>query len=61
MEIFFKNSDGDQLCFTHAVKAVIKNNEHVCIQAFDDSDCGQSGAWWLYGNCKECQKEIEKE
>ncbi len=56
MEIYLEDSNGDQICFNHAVKAVIENNEHISIKAFDDKDCGQSGAWWI-GGCKECEKD----
>lgn len=60
MEIYLENSNGNQICFRHAVKTVIENDEHIRIVAFDDSDCGQSGAWWI-GGCKECEKERERE
>jgi len=57
MEIFLKNSDGKQICFNHAVKAVMEDDEHITMESFDDRDCGASGAWWLYGRCVECEKE----
>jgi hypothetical protein len=59
MEVFLKNSDGDYICFRHAVRAVMEKDESISMHGFDDRDCGQSGAWWLYGNCVECNKEQE--
>ena len=59
MEIYLENSDGDQICFNHAVKAVIENNEHIRIKAQGTEDLGQSGAWWL-GGCKKCEEEREE-
>ncbi len=38
MEIFLENSEGKQVCFRHAVKAVMKNDESFSIKSFDDSD-----------------------
>lgn len=66
MEVFLKDSKGDYICFNHAVKAVMKNDESISICSYDDKDCGASGAWWI-GGCKECEEkkqigfDIEKE
>ena len=59
MELYLKNSDGEIVCFKHAVKAVMDNDESISMHGYDDKDCGQSGAWWLYGKCVECEKEDE--
>ncbi len=56
MEIYLEDSNGDQICFNHAVKAVIKDDESISICNYDDRDCGQSGAWWI-GGCKQCEKD----
>jgi hypothetical protein len=39
------------------MEVFLKNSDGM--HGFDDRDCGQSGAWWLYGNCVECNKEQE--
>ena len=59
IEIVIKNSDQNRLCFNHAVKAVMETGESISIEAYDDKDCGASGAWFL-GSCVECFPE-EKE
>ncbi len=56
MEIFLEDSNGDQICFHHAVKIVIENDEYISMKAFDDKDCGASGAWWN-GGCKKCEEK----
>lgn len=53
IEIVIKNSDHNRLCFNHAVKAVMEKGEVIDITAYDDKDCGASGAWFL-GGCVEC-------
>jgi len=58
MEIYLENSDGDQICFNHAIKAVIKNDERITIKTQSTEDPGQSGIWWL-GGCKKCKEERE--
>jgi len=56
MEIYLEDSNGDTICFNHAVKAVIANDENIKILGLDESNCGQSGAWQI-GGCKKCNKE----
>ena len=55
MEIYLENTNNEQICFRHAVKAAM-NDEYISIHGFDDSDCGASGAWHK-GGCVECDKE----
>lgn len=60
MESYLEDTKG-KLCFKHAVKKVIEGGgRDIKITVFDDSDCGQSGCWWV-GDCYECNKEVEKE
>lgn len=56
MEVFLRDSNRDQICFNHAVKAVIEDGESISLDSYDDSDCDMSGAWWLSG-CKRCEEE----
>ena len=60
MIVSLSDSDGNELCFNHAVKAVMKDNENISINVTDDSDCGESGCWWV-GICKKCNEMWEKE
>jgi hypothetical protein len=60
MEVYLEDSNGDQICFNHAVKAVMEVEETISIKGYDDSDCDQSGAWWI-GGCKKCQEENDEE
>ena len=54
MEIYLEDSNNDIICFNHAIKAVIENDEHISIDSADNS--GQSGCWWV-GGCKKCEEE----
>ena len=53
MEIEYADSQGNSLCFRHAVKKAIENNEDIRA-TIDESDPGESG-WFSF--CMECSKE----
>ena len=57
MQLTYK-LNGRGVCFMHAVQLAMAG-ENITSEVFDDRDCGQSGAWWLYG-CVECEKEEDK-
>jgi len=55
MEVYFENLNGETLCFNHAVKAVIEDNEEITAHAPDNInsyDMGDSG--YLGGVCIKC-------
>ena len=56
MEVYLIDSDRKTICFKHAVKAIVENNEYISIEGYDDSNCGQSGAWFI-GGCERCEEE----
>lgn len=51
--ITYLTIDGAEVCFNHAVKAVVEEDADVEINTYDDSDCGDSGAWHI-GVCIKC-------
>lgn len=53
MEIEYVDSQGNTLCFKHAVKKVIDNDEDIRVSV-DTSDPGESGCYSL---CVECYKD----
>ena len=60
VQVYLEDKNGNQICFKHAVKAALENDERISMHAHDDSDCGASGAW-LIGSCKKCEEEILKD
>ena len=58
MEIYLEDSNGHILCFNHAVKAVIENNEKISIKYDGNTDltCEESGNWWV-PVCEQCEEE----
>lgn len=60
MIVYLENFNGEEICFKHAVKAAIEKGENISLKGYDDSDCGESGAWHL-GSCVECNKERDED
>lgn len=56
MNIDYSDSNGC-LCFRHAAKAVMENDEHISTN-IDESDPGESG---YFSFCYKCSKEYESE
>lgn len=54
------NSKCETLCFNHAVKAVVDDNEKIDLETYDEGDAGESGFWWC-GICVICSKEWDDE
>ena len=62
MKIEFENSNGETLCFHHAVKAVVEDNENVRAVAFDNSNpYDMGGTGYLGGVCIKCFPEEPEE
>jgi len=62
MEIEFENSSGETLCFKHAVKAVIEDNENVRATAPDNiNSYDMGGTGYLGGVCVKCFPEEPEE
>ena len=55
MEIEFENLAGKTLCFNHAVKAVIEDNEKITARAPDNiNSYDLGGTGYLGGVCVKC-------
>lgn len=54
------NLDCETLCFNHAVKAVMNDDEKIDLEIYDEGDAGESGFWWC-SVCVVCAKEYEEE
>ena len=57
MIVYLEDTEG-RLCFRHAVKKALEGSCDVEIKTYDDSDCGETGYWWI-GDCYECNKKEE--
>lgn len=62
MEIEFENSHGETLCFNHAVKAVIEDNEIITASVPDNiNSYDMGGTGYLGAVCCRCYPEVDEE
>lgn len=54
MEIEFENLAGETLCFNHAVKAVIEDDEKITAKVPDINTHDLGGTGYLGGTCIKC-------
>jgi len=64
MQVYYENVRGETLCFNHAVKAVVEDDEKITAYVDDVSNNGYDSMVGCVGVCIKCfpeEEELEEE